>query len=183
MPLGKNPPALTGAVFVLAAQAVDSPQENSVTYGELASWGIYIQSDPIGLAGGWNGYTYADNTPLTKTDPNGLQAIPFPLPPPPGVPSPGTGGGSGGYDPRTDRFTPAPTVTLPTLPNWRDLFKSKSSELEQCEAEAEEKLDRDYAYCKALGATYNDYRTRKACEERAFEKYAKKLKECKQQCP
>jgi hypothetical protein len=59
----------------------------------------------------------------------------------------------------------------------------KRSELERCEQEADEALERDYAYCKALGATYNDYRTRKACEENAFQKYANRLKDCKKQCP
>ncbi len=36
--------------------------------------GIYTQFDPIGLRGGWNGYAYADKSPLTMTDPNGSQA-------------------------------------------------------------------------------------------------------------
>jgi len=52
--------------------------------------GRYTQYDPIGLAGGLNPFTYADNTPLTKTDPNGLQAVPMPAPPIPGIPSPGS---------------------------------------------------------------------------------------------
>jgi len=64
----------------------------------------------------------------------------------------------------------------------KDLIKSKS-DLEQCEQEADDRLDRDYAYCRALSATYgNDYRTRKACEEDAFRKYVKRLQECKQEC-
>jgi RHS repeat-associated protein len=37
-----------------------------------AAQGRYTQNDPIGLAGGWNRFGYADGSPTTKTDPMGL---------------------------------------------------------------------------------------------------------------
>jgi hypothetical protein len=41
-------------------------------YGGLASGRTYIQSDPIGLAGGINTYAYSFNQPTRYVDPDGL---------------------------------------------------------------------------------------------------------------
>jgi hypothetical protein len=59
----KKSPTLTGAVFVLTAQALELLQENAYWYGETVSGG---------LLGGINTYGYAEANPLMYTDPYGL---------------------------------------------------------------------------------------------------------------
>ncbi|HPF26758.1 MAG TPA: RHS repeat-associated core domain-containing protein [Steroidobacteraceae bacterium] len=49
-------------------------------YGELASRATYVESDPIGLAGGVNPYRYVGASPIDYADPTGLDAVPIVFP-------------------------------------------------------------------------------------------------------
>ncbi len=63
-------------VFFIAPLAAKPRPENAFVYDELASGATYLESDPIGLAGGsFSTYSYVANNPLWCADPTGTGPV------------------------------------------------------------------------------------------------------------
>jgi len=63
------------AVFFIDPQSRAASRQNAFRYDGSASGGLYIEADPIGLAGGLNIYSYVRGNPLTRADPMGLRDV------------------------------------------------------------------------------------------------------------
>lgn len=73
MPLNSPSDRPGERVFVIPLLAAHPRPGNAFIYDEIASGGLYVESDPIGLYGGsYSPYVYANGNPIIYVDPFGL---------------------------------------------------------------------------------------------------------------
>ncbi len=78
-PPNENPSGLGTCTFDLRFPGQVYDKETNLAYNYFRDFdpglGRYVQSDPVGLAGGLNTYSYVANAPLGQSDPYGLEPI------------------------------------------------------------------------------------------------------------